>query len=140
MKYTGLLLPLTLFSGISLAQQPVTRGICNAASAALCSTFDATGKIVEDPAHAVQLTPGEIISIFGDNLGPTTALTTTLDSTGKVSTALGSVHVTVNGLASPLLYVSAKQINAVIPYSICRDSVNQWGPVKCLNLDRKSVV
>ena len=60
--------------------------------------------------------PGEIVSIFGTTLGPSTPAYTTIDSTGKVSTNIGNVQVLFNGTAAPLTYVSATQINCVVPY------------------------
>lgn len=65
------------------------------------------------------ISPGEIITIGGTNIGPATPASLTLDSTGKfVTTTLGNVQVLINGFAAPLLYVSATQINAVVPYEI----------------------
>jgi uncharacterized protein (TIGR03437 family) len=60
--------------------------------------------------------PGEIVSIFGTDLGPATPVGLTLDSTGKVSTNIGNTQVFFNGIAAPLTYVSATQINCVVPY------------------------
>ena len=62
------------------------------------------------------MAPGEIVSIFGSGIGPDTARSAELDSTGKVSTSLGGVEVRVNGRPAPLLYASSSQINAVIPF------------------------
>jgi uncharacterized protein (TIGR03437 family) len=65
------------------------------------------------------ISPGEIISIFGTNIGPATPASLTLDSTGKfVTTTLGGVQVQINGNSAPLTYVSATQINAVVPYEV----------------------
>jgi uncharacterized protein (TIGR03437 family) len=64
------------------------------------------------------ISPGEIITIAGTNLGPATALGLSLDSSGNVATSLGGVSVTVNGYYAPLVYVSATQINCVVPYEI----------------------
>jgi len=65
------------------------------------------------------ISPGEIISIFGTNIGPATPASLTLDSTGKfVSTTLSGVQVQINGYSAPLTYVSSTQINAVVPYEI----------------------
>ncbi len=60
--------------------------------------------------------PGEIVSLFGASLGPVTPVYTTIDSTGKVSNNIGNVQVLFNGTAAPLTYVSATQINCVVPY------------------------
>jgi uncharacterized protein (TIGR03437 family) len=65
------------------------------------------------------ISPGEIITIGGTNLGPATPVALTLDPTGKfVTTTLGGVQVLINGYSAPLLYVSPTQINAVVPYEI----------------------
>jgi uncharacterized protein (TIGR03437 family) len=64
------------------------------------------------------VSPGEIVSIFGAGMGPVSALTLQLDSTGNVSTSLGGVQVLFNGTPAPLAYVSATQINCVVPYEI----------------------
>jgi len=62
------------------------------------------------------ISPGEIITIGGSALGPATPATLTLDATGKVSTSLGGVQVSIGGVLAPLTYVSATQINCVVPY------------------------
>jgi len=60
-----------------------------------------------DPADNVQLTtiaPGQLLSIFGSRIA--------------------AEHVTFNGIAAPLLYVSGEQINVQVPYEIAgQDSV-----------------
>jgi uncharacterized protein (TIGR03437 family) len=65
-----------------------------------------------------QVSPGGLVSIFGDRLGPVTPAYLTLDATGKVAASLGGVVVTFDGVPAPLLYVSATQINAVVPYEV----------------------
>jgi uncharacterized protein (TIGR03437 family) len=62
--------------------------------------------------------PGEIVTISGSDLGPANPLGVTLDNDGKVATAAGGVTVTFNGRPAPLLYVSATQINCVVPYEV----------------------
>jgi uncharacterized protein (TIGR03437 family) len=64
------------------------------------------------------ISPGEIVTIGGTAIGPSTAAGLTLDQTGKVSTLAGGVQVLFGGLAAPLTYVSSSQINAVVPYEI----------------------
>ena len=64
------------------------------------------------------VSPGLIISIFGQQLGPAKLVPLQLDKTGKVSTSLGGVVVKIDGLPAPLLYVYASQIGAIVPYGI----------------------
>ncbi len=64
------------------------------------------------------LAPLELISIFGQNLGPAQA-TSGQPGTGNIyPVQLGGVGVTFDGVAAPLLYVSAGQINAVTPLEL----------------------
>ena len=62
--------------------------------------------------------PGEIITIFGTGIGPTSLTTLQLDSTGRVSTSLASTRVLFDGIPSPLIYASASQVSAIVPYAL----------------------
>lgn len=66
--------------------------------------------------------PGLLISIYGDGLGPEAGVSGALDANGRVSTLLGDTSVTIGGVAAPLLYVSATQINAQVPYEVAGSS------------------
>lgn len=59
------------------------------------------------------LAPGEIISLFGQQIGPTTPITGYPDSNGRYPLLLGNTEVTFNGAPVPLLYASDRQINTV---------------------------
>ena len=62
--------------------------------------------------------PGEIISIFGTNLGPTTPVTTTVSATGFFATTLSETQVLFDNIPAAMWYASATQINAIVPYEI----------------------
>jgi uncharacterized protein (TIGR03437 family) len=64
------------------------------------------------------ISPGEIVTLRGTALGPSTPAVLTLDRTGKVATSLGGVEVSFNGTPAPLTYVSATQINCVVPHEM----------------------
>jgi hypothetical protein len=67
------------------------------------------------------VSPGELVTLFGTGLGPTSPLQTAIDpTTGKVATTLGNVQVLFNGYPAPLTYVSATQINCVVPYEVAQ--------------------
>jgi uncharacterized protein (TIGR03437 family) len=61
------------------------------------------------------ISPGELISIFGDGVGPAPA-GLTLTSEGKVATTLSGTLVLIDGVPAPLTYASTGQVNAVVPY------------------------
>jgi uncharacterized protein (TIGR03437 family) len=68
-----------------------------------------------------RISPAEVISIFGPGIGPS-AGATAAPVNGFYAKALGNVQVTVNGMEMPLLYVSANQINAIVPMEIEPDA------------------
>jgi len=61
--------------------------------------------------------PGELVSIFGSNLGPDQALGP-LVSSGLLSTALANTQVLFDDNPAPLLYASSGQLNAVVPFAV----------------------
>jgi uncharacterized protein (TIGR03437 family) len=64
------------------------------------------------------IAPGEILSIFGTNIGPATAQGLELTPEGKVATTLANTQVTFDGVAGALTLVSANQINVIVPYEV----------------------
>jgi uncharacterized protein (TIGR03437 family) len=64
------------------------------------------------------VSPGEIVVISGTAIGPAIPASLEFDQNGSVSTTLRGVQVLFSGIAAPLAYVSASQINAVVPYEI----------------------
>jgi uncharacterized protein (TIGR03437 family) len=62
--------------------------------------------------------PGEIITIGGTGMaGANDSYGLQLES-GLVATKLGDTRVLFDGIAAPLVYVSANQVNAVVPYNV----------------------
>jgi uncharacterized protein (TIGR03437 family) len=53
-----------------------------------------------------------LISIFGDDMSPINQASDQL----PLPTALGESCLTINGLPTPMLFVSAQQINAQLPF------------------------
>jgi uncharacterized protein (TIGR03437 family) len=67
------------------------------------------------PALAGQVAPGEIISLYGENIGPVKPAIADL-SQGQAPTSLSGVQVLVDGNPAPLLYAQSDQINAIVPF------------------------
>jgi uncharacterized protein (TIGR03437 family) len=62
---------------------------------------------------------GELITIFGNTIGPSSAAVASVDpATNLLPFTLGGLQVTFGGKAAPLLYGSAGQINAVVPFEV----------------------
>lgn len=113
----------TLFT-VTSASQPAITAIVNAAS--YLPTAVQTGTNPNPvPLNATSISPREIISIFGQNLGPATVTTATPqgDSLGDPPT----YPTTLAGIAvifqidaqtqvnAPIIMVSSNQINAIVP-------------------------
>jgi uncharacterized protein (TIGR03437 family) len=63
------------------------------------------------------LAPGEIIDIFGLQFGPAT-LTTYQVVGGVMTNMLAQTRLLFDGVAAPLIYVSANVISAIVPYEV----------------------
>jgi uncharacterized protein (TIGR03437 family) len=62
--------------------------------------------------------PGSIITIRGTDLGPATGVNGQINGQGFLGTTAGDVEVLFDGIPAPIIYASATQINAVVPYEI----------------------
>src|ERR1035438_7849247 len=62
--------------------------------------------------------PGEVIVIWGSGLGPAQLAQYQADSNGLVPTSVGGTSVYVNGVLAPMLYASANQVAAVVPFGV----------------------
>jgi len=56
--------------------------------------------------------------IYGSGLGPAQLVQYQADASGRVPTAAGGTSVYINGAAAPVIYASATQVAAVVPYGI----------------------
>ena len=63
--------------------------------------------------------PGEIITIRGQNIGPVQGAGYVIDGDGQhLGNTLVQVQVLFDDAPAPLLYVSATQVNAIVPYAV----------------------
>jgi len=71
--------------------------------------------------------PGEMVTLFADPtsaFGPAQGVPLSSDQivNSRLPTVLGGVQVYFNGIAAPLIFVSATQINTVVPYEVAGTS------------------
>lgn len=67
-------------------------------------------------SYAHVFAPGQMVVVWGSGLGPAQKGTLQLDSNGLVSTSVSGVRILFDGIPAPIVYVTATQCSAVIPY------------------------
>ncbi|MDE3164624.1 MAG: hypothetical protein KGN36_02375, partial [Acidobacteriota bacterium] len=78
--------------------KPVVRAVTNAAS------------------YASAIAPGQMVIVWGSGLGPVPLAGLQLDGNGIVDTAVSGVRILFDGVPAPIVYVSAGQCSAAVPY------------------------
>ncbi len=112
------------FSGWPLALRPDGTAVAAGTNGTVASVdFSASSRLaciadVTDNAQLSSVTPGQLISLFGTDLAPATPFT----PTAGVEASSSSLSVFFNGIAAPILYTSAQQINVQVPYEIAGQS------------------
>jgi uncharacterized protein (TIGR03437 family) len=63
------------------------------------------------------VSPGELVTMFGSNIGPAIPAIM-LVAGGYATNTLGGVTVTIGGQSAPILYVSLNQVTVQVPYEV----------------------
>ncbi|HKD09961.1 MAG TPA: IPT/TIG domain-containing protein [Bryobacteraceae bacterium] len=66
---------------------------------------------------ALSVSPGEIVVLFGNGLGPANIVVNT-PVNGAFGTQLAGTTVLINGTPAPIIYTSAAIVSAIVPYSV----------------------
>ena len=105
--------------GLSVGSAPFLLAAANAASTAFSMiTQEDPPKLDPEIFVAGTFTPGEVISLYGNDLGPSNGVFAQADNAGKLPTSLAGTEVLLDGVPIPLLYVPQGQVNAVTPFSL----------------------
>jgi uncharacterized protein (TIGR03437 family) len=64
------------------------------------------------------VTPGKIVVLYGSRLGPDTLTGASIGGDGRVAGNTGGTQVLFDGVPAPILYTSAAQVAAVVPYEV----------------------
>ncbi len=102
-KYSMTLFVIPQSQDDMIAPQPVVAAVTSAAS------YDTSA-----------ISPGEIVAIWGQDLGPATAANLQYNANGLLTTSLGGTQVFINGFPSPLTYAANGQVNAIVPYEVAQ--------------------
>jgi uncharacterized protein (TIGR03437 family) len=71
------------------------------------------------------VSPGEIVTLYGANIGPASPASFQVNTDGTYAKSLGATRVLFDGVPAGLTYVFAAQVNAVAPYGLAGKSTTQ---------------
>ncbi len=82
-------------------------------------TFSISGVVNAASYAGGSVAPGQIVVIFGGNLGPVALKTLELNPAGShVTTSLGGTRVLFDDVPAPVIYTSSGQLSVVVPYAV----------------------
>lgn len=90
---------------------------------ALPATLTAAGFLHGASYFSGAVAPGEIVALFGVDIGPPTLAGLSLTAQRRIATAAGEVRVYFDGTPAPVLYASSRQVGAVVPFNVAGKSI-----------------
>ena len=94
----------------------VTQGTSGSGTSA--PVFTPQGVVSAASLQPGAVAPGELITIFGSNLGPATLQKPAPAASGQLDTIAGGTRVLFDGIAAPMLYAVSGQAGAVAPFGL----------------------
>ena len=88
-------------------------------------TFSVTLTAIANAASYApgMVSPGEIATLAGFNIGPLPLTLAAIDpTTGRIATTLSGARVLFDGMPAPIVYVSATQLSAIVPYEVAGET------------------
>jgi len=67
-------------------------------------------------SYGQAIAPGQMVTVFGTGMGPAKLVPLQTTTNGLVSSSIGGVRILFDGVAAPMVYASAIQCSAVVPY------------------------
>ncbi len=64
------------------------------------------------------ISPGEIVTLFGSNLGSTNAQSLEFNIFGRLARNLSDAQVLFDGVAAPIVYAGINQVSAIVPFAV----------------------
>lgn len=69
--------------------------------------------------------PGEMVAIFGNGMGPGAGVSPQVNTAGLLTRSLAGTRVLFDGQAAPMIYTSAGQLAAMVPYRVAASASTQ---------------
>jgi uncharacterized protein (TIGR03437 family) len=115
--YTGTVEVQSSAAGVASLMVPVSLTVTTPSAIPQMASVTNAASFVPGP-----VAPGELITIFGTGLGPTALAAATLNSSGLIDTTLSGTQVLFDGNPAPIIYTSAGQVAAIVPYETASDA------------------
>ncbi len=106
------------------AQTVALTGTAVAPAASGAPSITAAGVVNAASFLGGSIAPGELVTIFGSNFGPSQIATLQV-SNGAVTTNVGNTQVLFNNVAAPMIYSITGQVSAIVPYEVAGQSTAQ---------------
>ncbi len=87
-------------------------------SASQQPAFPAQGLVNAASYQGGAVAPGELVTLFGTNLGPPSIQFPTVSASGVVGTTAGGTRVLFDGAPAPMIYALGAQVSAVVPFNV----------------------
>ncbi len=80
--------------------------------------FEATAVVNAASYAGGGVAPGELVTIFGENIGPEEPAGAVIGPDGKLSTVTGGTRILFDGIPAPMIAASRRQSTCVVPFEI----------------------
>ena len=115
--YKGTVTLTPSLQGVATITIPVTLSIPQ--SAPLVTSIVNAASFLPGP-----ISPGELVTLFGTNLGPLNLALVQTNAQGRLDTIAGNTRVLFDGVPGPMIYSLTGQVSTIVPYSMAgRSSV-----------------
>ena len=95
---------------------PVTQGTSGSGTSA--PVFTPQGVVNAASLQSGAVAPGELITIFGSNIGPATLQKPAPTASGQLDTIAGGTRILFDGTPAPMLYSVSGQAGAIAPFGL----------------------
>ena len=109
---------------LTVAGQTITLTQGPASGSGSAPAFTAQGVVNGASMQTGAIAPGEVLTIFGTNLGPATIQKPSVTG-GQVDTIAGGTRFLFDGIAAPMIYSVSGQASAVVPFALQGHSTTQ---------------
>ncbi len=111
--------------GINVVSGSVQHSVSVALTVTNLPQFPSAGVVSAASGSGNGVSPGEIVAVYGQDLGPASLALGTFDANNILSNTVGGTQVLFDGKPAPLIYSVAGQLSAIVPYAVAGKTSTQ---------------